>query len=85
MFRYRTKNKKMNKYNQRNPKKCQYVAHIFTPENSEELANNIHKLYANQDSVFSLGENGKHFVSVNFNREKIAKSFFTKLGDLNDT
>jgi glycosyltransferase involved in cell wall biosynthesis len=58
---------------------------FFTPENSEELANNIHKLYANQDSVFSLGENGKHFVSVNFNREKIAKSFFTKLGDLNDT
>lgn len=57
---------------------------FFTPEDSEELASNIHKLYANKDSLISLGENGKQFVTANFNREKIAKSFFTKLEKLND-
>jgi glycosyltransferase involved in cell wall biosynthesis len=57
---------------------------FFTPEDSKELANNIHKLYSDQDCVISLGENGEQFVSTNFNREKIAKSFFIKLQKLND-
>lgn len=57
---------------------------FFTPEDSEELARNIHKFYANKDSLISLGENGKQFVSANFNREKIAKSFYSKLEELND-
>ncbi len=56
---------------------------FFTPEDSEELANNIHKLYSDQDCMISLSENGKQFVSKNFNREQIAKSFFIKLQELN--
>ncbi len=56
----------------------------FTPEDAEALAKSINYLYSNQEIASTLGQNGKKFVSINFNREKIAKLFFTKLQKLNE-
>lgn len=57
---------------------------FFTPEDADELAEKVLYLNANRNEISLLGDNGKKFVSINFNREKIAKLFFEKLESLND-
>jgi glycosyltransferase involved in cell wall biosynthesis len=49
---------------------------FFTPEDYGELAENILYLNVNRGKIFILGENGKQFVAINFNRELIAKKFY---------
>lgn len=56
---------------------------FFTPEDSKELSDKVLYLNSNRGEVFTLGENGKQFVSVNFNRETIAKKYFKILSELN--
>jgi glycosyltransferase involved in cell wall biosynthesis len=57
---------------------------FFTPEDADGLAEKVLYLNANRNEISILGDNGKKFVSINFNREKIAKLFFEKLESLND-
>lgn len=57
---------------------------FFKPEDANELAEKVLYLNANRNEISILGDNGKKFVSINFNREKIAKLFFEKLESLND-
>jgi glycosyltransferase involved in cell wall biosynthesis len=57
---------------------------FFTPEDADELAEKVLFLNANRNKISILGNNGKEFVSINFNREKIANLFFEKLKTLND-
>jgi len=56
---------------------------FFMPENSFELSEKIVFLYSNRKELHILGENGKKYVSNNFNREKIAKNYFKVLSELN--
>lgn len=57
---------------------------FFTPESADELAEKVLYLNANRNEISILGENGKQYISVNFNREKIGKLFFEKLKSLHD-
>jgi glycosyltransferase involved in cell wall biosynthesis len=57
---------------------------FFTPEDADGLAEKVLYLNANRNEISILGDNGKKFVSINFNREKLAKLFFEKLESLND-
>ena len=54
----------------------------FTPEDSEDLAKQILKLYNDRTLVAELGENGLKYVSENFNRDKIAKEFYSQISNL---
>ena len=54
----------------------------FTPEDSEDLAKQILKLYNDRNLVAELGENGLKYVSENFNRDKIAKEFYSQISNL---
>lgn len=56
---------------------------FFIPEDSDDLSEKIYFLNANRNELSSLGENGKQYVSVNFNREKIAMNYFKILSELN--
>lgn len=55
---------------------------FFTPEDADDLAEKILHLNSNRNKIASLGENGKQFVTLNFNREKIAKLFYDQLTSL---
>jgi glycosyltransferase involved in cell wall biosynthesis len=52
---------------------------FFAPEDADNLAEKVLYLNGNRNKIDVLGENGKQFVTLNFNREKIAKLFFEKL------
>jgi glycosyltransferase involved in cell wall biosynthesis len=52
---------------------------FFTPEDAGELAEKVIYLNANRNEITILGENGKNFVSLNFNRKNIAIKFFEEL------
>lgn len=54
----------------------------FIPENSEDLAKQILKLYNDRNLVIELGENGLKYVSENFNRDKIAEEFYNQISNL---
>lgn len=54
----------------------------FIPEDSEDLAKQILKLYNDRNLVVELGENGLKYVSENFNRDKIAEEFYNKISNL---
>jgi glycosyltransferase involved in cell wall biosynthesis len=56
---------------------------FFIPEDSDDLSAKIYFLNSNRNELSSLGENGKQYVSVNFNREKIAINYFKILSELN--
>jgi glycosyltransferase involved in cell wall biosynthesis len=58
---------------------------FFTPEDSEDLTEKVEYLNKNRNELSILGENGKHYVSVNFNREKIAAHFFKIISNLNES
>jgi len=51
----------------------------FEPENSTELAHCINVLYNDKALAKELGENGKHYVKQNFDRQVIAKEFYNEL------
>jgi glycosyltransferase involved in cell wall biosynthesis len=55
---------------------------FFTPEDATELSEKVRYLNSNRIELSILGENGKQFVSLNFNREKIAKQFFNRISEL---
>jgi glycosyltransferase involved in cell wall biosynthesis len=55
---------------------------FFTPEDATELSEKVRYLNSNRIELSTLGENGKQFVSLNFNREKIAKQFFNRISEL---
>lgn len=55
---------------------------FFTPEDATELSEKVRYLNLNRIELSTLGENGKQFVSLNFNREKIAKQFFNRISEL---
>ena len=54
----------------------------FIPEDSEDLAKQILKLYNDRNFVVELGENGLKYVSENFNRDKIAEEFYNQISNL---
>ena len=54
----------------------------FIPEDSEDLAKQILKLYNDRNLVVELGENGLKYVSENFNRDKIAEEFYNHISNL---
>lgn len=54
----------------------------FIPEDSENLAKQILKLYNDRNLVVELGENGLKYVSENFNRDKIAEEFYNQISHL---
>ena len=54
----------------------------FIPEDSEDLAKQILKLYNDRNLVIELGENGLKYVSENFNRDKIAEEFYNQISNL---
>ncbi|MEE1302411.1 MAG: glycosyltransferase family 4 protein [Bacteroidales bacterium] len=54
----------------------------FIPEDSEDLAKQILKLYNDRNLVVELGENGLKYVSENFNRDKIAEEFYNQISNL---
>ena len=54
----------------------------FEPENSDDLSKKILPLYNNPELKKNLGENGRQFVTANFNRQKIADEFISQLNRL---
>jgi glycosyltransferase involved in cell wall biosynthesis len=48
----------------------------FIPENADDLAEKILKLYQSPELAERLGFNGYNFVAQNFNRDKIAEELF---------
>lgn len=56
---------------------------FFIPEDSDDLSEKALYFNSNRNELSKLGENGKKYVSTNFNREKIATKFFTRLTELN--
>ncbi len=51
----------------------------FEPENFEELAEKILRLFNSRGDARKFGENGFAYVNENFNRDKIADNFWLKL------
>ena len=49
------------------------------PENAEDLTKNVLLLANNEDLRKQLGERGRIYVEESFNRNTIAKNFYTKL------
>jgi len=56
---------------------------FYEPENYSELAQCILTLEQDRNLAYHLGENGRNYVSENFDRAKIADEFHTKLIQLN--
>ena len=54
---------------------------FFTPENENELAEGITKLYSDKNLRNQLGANGKKYVIEKFNRNKIASEFYQLLNE----
>lgn len=52
---------------------------FFEPENATDLAEKAMYLNENRDKLIELGANGRSYVNGNFNRDKLAKSFFNEL------
>ncbi|OSZ82377.1 hypothetical protein CAP35_03655 [Chitinophagaceae bacterium IBVUCB1] len=52
---------------------------FFTPENEQELADSILKLYCDKQLYAAFGKNGKQYVNEKFDRQKIAEVFYKKL------
>ncbi len=55
---------------------------FFEPENENDLVEKILYLNNNQEKLREFGENGRKYVNKNFNRDKLAKSFFDELKEL---
>ncbi|MCX5807659.1 MAG: glycosyltransferase family 4 protein [Proteobacteria bacterium] len=49
------------------------------PENHEELANTVVKLFHDRELLRTLGENGKTYVKRNYNRELLAEKYLNTL------
>ena len=56
---------------------------FFIPEDSDDLSEKIYFLNSNRNELSTLGENGKQYVSVNFNRKKIAEQFYKEICKVN--
>ena len=52
---------------------------FFEPENAEQLTIAINKLITNPELIKTLGENGRQYVSANFDRNTLANNFSDKL------
>lgn len=52
---------------------------FFEPENTAALSSAIQELLNEPELAKQLGQNGRHFVNQNFNRENIANSFYKEL------
>ncbi|MES2678302.1 MAG: glycosyltransferase family 4 protein [Bacteroidota bacterium] len=57
----------------------------FEPENATALRDSIIRLEGDEKLAVRLGENGRRFVTENFNRENIAKQFHQRLLKLSGT
>ena len=51
----------------------------FEPENHEDLARQIMSLVDNPQECLNMGENARNYVSLYFDRDKIAKDFLAQL------
>lgn len=51
----------------------------FTPEDANDLVKNAMCLYSDKAETKELGENGRRYVEVNFNRDTIAEKFYNFL------
>lgn len=51
----------------------------FEPENSNDLAEKVRKLYLDNSLVLQMGENGRIYVNQWFNRDNIANKLYDKL------
>lgn len=56
---------------------------FFEPENAEDLVRKIIDYNNNRDKLIEYGNNGRNYVNDFFNRDKLAKSFYKKLQQLN--
>ncbi|NSW45472.1 MAG: glycosyltransferase family 4 protein [Bacteroidales bacterium] len=57
---------------------CFYVE----PENDNDMADKILYAYNHRDEIKQMGKNGREYVNNNFNRTKIAQSFYNQLTEL---
>ena len=55
----------------------------FEPENANELSEKTIYLNENRNEILTFGENGRKYVDENFNRNKIANSFYQTLLKIN--
>lgn len=51
----------------------------YEPENTDELVKRIIEISSDKGLAMQLGENGRRYVSENFNRDTIASKFYTEL------
>lgn len=51
----------------------------YEPENTDELVKRIIEISSDKELALQLGENGRRYVSENFNRDSIASKFYTEL------
>jgi glycosyltransferase involved in cell wall biosynthesis len=51
----------------------------FEPENEDQLTERILELYNDRELLQKLGENGLHYVSTYFDREKLAQAFWNRI------
>jgi glycosyltransferase involved in cell wall biosynthesis len=54
----------------------------FEPENVEDLCSTVRRIVKNPNDIQLAGENGRKYVSVHFNRDQIAASFYQQLNKL---
>jgi glycosyltransferase involved in cell wall biosynthesis len=52
---------------------------FFMPENAEDLAKQITEIADNPESLVEMGQNARNYVSIHFNRDKIATEFLDVL------
>ena len=53
----------------------------FEPENANALSDNILKLFTNKELATFMGENGRNYIDIKFNRDKIAENFWSFLNN----
>jgi len=52
------------------------------PENAEDMANHISKIYNNNELLHNLGMNGRTFVENYFDRNKLADKYLELIQDI---
>lgn len=55
---------------------------FYEPENLEMLVKQINWIASNSNEVIQKGKNGREYVTRNFDRQRIAESFFGKISSL---
>jgi glycosyltransferase involved in cell wall biosynthesis len=52
---------------------------FFEPENVEDLIDKVNSLASDKNKIKEMGKNGRSYVDIHFNRNKIASDFIQEL------